>query len=43
VTAALVQRLHAADVLVLPYTVDRPEEKARLLRLGVDGFFTNDP
>jgi glycerophosphoryl diester phosphodiesterase len=43
VTAALVNRLHADGVLVLPYTVDRPKEKARLLRLGVDGFFTNEP
>jgi len=43
VTAALVNRLHEGGVLVLPYTVDRPEEKARLLGLGVDGFFTNAP
>lgn len=43
VTTALVNHLHEAGVLVLPYTVDRPGEKAKLLRLGVDGFFTNDP
>ncbi len=43
VTPALVDRLHAEDFLVLPYTVDRRDEQARLLRLGVDGFFTNRP
>lgn len=43
VTAALVDRLHAAGLLVLPYTVDRRADQARLLRLGVDGFFTNRP
>jgi glycerophosphoryl diester phosphodiesterase len=43
VTADLVQRIHAAGCAVLPYTVDRGADKARLLRLGVDGFFTNRP
>jgi glycerophosphoryl diester phosphodiesterase len=43
VTAALIDRLHAAGLLVLPYTVDRRADQARLLRLGVDGFFTNRP
>ena len=43
VTAPLVDRLHAEGLLVLPYTVDRRDDQARLLRLGVDGFFTNRP
>jgi glycerophosphoryl diester phosphodiesterase len=43
VTAELVGRLHDAGYAVLPYTVDRVEDKLRLTRLGVDGFFTNYP
>lgn len=43
VTRDLVRRIHDAGYLVLPYTVDRARDKARLLRLGVDGFFTNRP
>jgi glycerophosphoryl diester phosphodiesterase len=43
VTADLVRRIHDAGYAVLPYTVDRAADKARLARLGVDGFFTNRP
>jgi glycerophosphoryl diester phosphodiesterase len=43
VTAELVGRLHDEGYAVLPYTVDRVEDKRRLTRFGVDGFFTNDP
>jgi glycerophosphoryl diester phosphodiesterase len=43
VTRDLVERIHAEGYLVLPYTVDRAQDKARLLRLGADGFFTNRP
>lgn len=41
--AALVERVHAEGFLVFPYTVDRPADKARLIKMGVDGFFTNRP
>jgi glycerophosphoryl diester phosphodiesterase len=43
VTTQLVQRLHDAGYAVLPYTVDRLDDKRRLTRMGVDGFFTNSP
>lgn len=43
VTKDLVERIHAAGYAILPYTVDRAADKARLLRVGVDGFFTNRP
>jgi glycerophosphoryl diester phosphodiesterase len=43
VTADLVRRIHAAGFAVLPYTVDDAARKRRLIRLGVDGFFTNQP
>jgi glycerophosphoryl diester phosphodiesterase len=43
VTRQLVRRLHDAGYAVLPYTVDRLEDKRRLTRMDVDGFFTNSP
>jgi glycerophosphoryl diester phosphodiesterase len=43
VTSDLVRMIHVAGYAVIPYTVDRPGDKARLVRLGVDGFFTNRP
>jgi glycerophosphoryl diester phosphodiesterase len=43
VTADVVRRIHAEGFAVLPYTVDRQADKTRLLRMGVDGFFTNRP
>jgi len=43
VTLDLVRAIHLAGYAVLPYTVDRPSDKRRLVRMGVDGFFTNRP
>jgi glycerophosphoryl diester phosphodiesterase len=43
VTADLVRRVRAEGYRILPYTVDRAADKQRLVRLGVDGFFTNRP
>ena len=43
VSPEMVFAAHAAGLRVLPYTVNDPEEAARLLALGVDGFFTDDP
>jgi glycerophosphoryl diester phosphodiesterase len=43
VTADLVRTIHFARFAVIPYTVDRAADKARLVRFGVDGFFTNRP
>ena len=39
----LVVAAHAAGLVVHPYTVNAPEEKARLQALGVDGHFTDHP
>ena len=38
-----VARAHAAGLRVHAWTVDRADQARRLLRLGVDGLFTNDP
>jgi glycerophosphoryl diester phosphodiesterase len=43
VDAAVVDAAHTRCLAVHPYTVDDPEEMARLLDLGVDGMFTNTP
>ena len=43
VTARVVERIHRDGRLVLPYTVDRRTDQARLIRMGVDGYFTNQP
>jgi glycerophosphoryl diester phosphodiesterase len=40
---ALVRLLHAANVRVLPWTVNRPEDWKRLLEWGVDGITTDFP
>jgi glycerophosphoryl diester phosphodiesterase len=41
--AVQVRLLHAANVRVLPWTVNRPEDWARLLEWGVDGITTDYP
>jgi glycerophosphoryl diester phosphodiesterase len=41
--AAQVETLHAAEIGVLPWTVNEPEEWARLLEWGVDGITTDYP
>ncbi len=43
VDPGLVERAHAADLAVYPYTVDETPEMRRLLAAGVDGLFTNHP
>jgi glycerophosphoryl diester phosphodiesterase len=35
--------MHAAGIMVFPYTVNRPEDFRGLLQMGVDGVFTDDP
>ncbi len=43
VTPELIAHAHAHDVHVHAWTIDEPEEMARLLDLGVDGIVTNFP
>lgn len=43
VTPTLVQSAHRRGAKVYVYTVNRQEDMRRLLSLGVDGFFTDDP
>jgi glycerophosphoryl diester phosphodiesterase len=40
---AVVDRLHAAGIAVMVYTVDDPADWARLDRIGVDAVITNTP
>ncbi len=42
-TARLVQKIHAAGAKALVFTVNEPEEIARLRNLGADGIFTDFP
>lgn len=39
----LITTLHAAGIATIPWTVDDPDQWARLTELGVDGIITNDP
>jgi glycerophosphoryl diester phosphodiesterase len=43
VTARVVKAAHDRGFKVLVYTVNAPQERDRLRRLGVDGIFTNYP
>jgi len=43
VNAGLVQELQAKGINVFVYTVDEPEDIARMKRLGVDGIISNFP
>ncbi len=43
VTASAVERVHAAGLPVLTWTVDEPADLARVVAAGVDGVITNDP
>lgn len=43
VTPALVQQAHRLGAKVFVYTVNRREDMHRLLEMGVDGIFTDDP
>ncbi len=43
VNASFVQRAHARGLKVFPYTVNTPQQIARMRDLGVDGVFTNFP
>jgi glycerophosphoryl diester phosphodiesterase len=43
VTPALVQALQAKDIKVFVYTIDEPDDIARMKRLGVDGIISNFP
>jgi glycerophosphoryl diester phosphodiesterase len=43
VTTARVRAMHAAGMMVFPYTVNQPEDFRALLQMGVDGVFTDDP
>jgi len=43
VTRELVEAAHGEGLAVYVFTVDDPEDMARLLELGVDGIFTNFP
>lgn len=42
-THPLVQEAQSHGLAVKPYTVNRPEDMARLIGWGVDGFCTDDP
>lgn len=43
VDRGLVERAHAAGLLVIPWTVDDEEDMGRLIDVGVDGLITNYP
>jgi glycerophosphoryl diester phosphodiesterase len=43
ISRQLVEACHRQGITVFPWTIDAPDRAATLLRLGVDGLFTNDP
>ena len=42
-TPRLLERAKRAGLQVVPWTVNKPADQARLVRWGVDGFITDDP
>ena len=43
ITAEDVSAMHAANIRVVPWTVNRPEDWTRMVALGVDAIITDDP
>jgi len=43
VTRAAVRRAHDAGIAVIPWTVNKPRDWARLIAMGVDWIITDDP
>jgi glycerophosphoryl diester phosphodiesterase len=43
IDADLTRMMHAADMQVIAWTADAPDEMKRLISLGIDGICTNDP
>ncbi|MDD3454222.1 MAG: glycerophosphodiester phosphodiesterase family protein, partial [Methanobacteriales archaeon] len=37
----MIKRVHKHDILVYPWTIDKPKTAKKLIRLGVDGIVTN--
>lgn len=42
-TEGRVQEMHSKNIRVFPYTVNSLSDAKRLVEMGVDGFFTDDP
>ena len=43
VTRRDVEEMHKEQIAVFPYTVNAPKDADRLIHMGVDGIFTDDP
>ncbi len=43
VTPTLIEQSHAAGLLVIPWTVNQPEEMRQLIDMGVDGIISDRP
>lgn len=43
VTPTLIEQAHAAGLLVIPWTVNRPEQMRQLMDMGVDGIISDRP
>jgi glycerophosphoryl diester phosphodiesterase len=42
-TPGLVAEAHALGLAVVPWTVNEPDEMARVMALGIDGLITDHP
>lgn len=42
-TPALLEKAHAADLQVIPWTVNNPDDMRQLIAMGVDGLITDRP